>query len=497
MTKLCQFENCKNRATYGTNSIPIRCITHKECNMKASCGLCICGKYAIYNFIGKSAAFCNSCRTEDMVNVKDKKCKCGNGLKIYNYEGLKAEFCSSCKKNDMINVIHKKCNCGKAFPNYNYVNLVAKYCFVCKLDGMINVKETKCFCNKKRPSFNFDGLTPAYCSECKLDGMKNVNNKKCICGSSYLLYNYKGLQPAFCKKCKKEGMVDLSKKCNCGKCIPYFNYEGLKPEYCSECKTDEMINLLSKKCFCGKSFPCFNFVDLKPEYCSECKTDKMINLNKKKCLKCNLFPSFNYENEKEPLYCSNCKEENMINIKHKKCKTENCYTCSNKNYKGYCANCFQHLFPTDPLTFQIRSKTKEIAVRDFINSRFEGFQHDKPIWYNESVCDCTTKRRIDHRKLINDTILCIETDENQHKSYSKTDEEERYNDIFMAFGGKFIFIRFNPDKYKDKNGKSCNPMLVNRLPILEDEINKQIKRIETGENTELLQVIELYYDKSI
>jgi hypothetical protein len=39
-------------------------------------------------------------------------------------------------------------------------------------------------------------------------------------------------------------------------------------------------------------------------------------------------------------------------------------------------------------------------------------------------------------------------------------------------------------------------MLVNRLPILEDEINKQIKRIETGENTELLEVIELYYDKS-
>ena len=124
MTKLCQFENCKNRATYGTNSNPIRCITHKDINMKASCGLCKCGKYAIYNFIGKRPAFCNSCKEEGMINVKDKKCSCGNGLKIYNYEGLKPEFCSSCKKNDMINVIHKKCNCGKAFPNYNYVNLI-------------------------------------------------------------------------------------------------------------------------------------------------------------------------------------------------------------------------------------------------------------------------------------------------------------------------------------------------------------------------------------
>jgi hypothetical protein len=184
----------------------------------------------------------------------------------------------------------------------------------------------------------------------------------------------------------------------------------------------------------------------------------------------------------------------MVNVRSKICKAEKCQTIGNKNYKGYCTNCFQNLFPTDPLTFQIRSKTKEIAVRDFINYRFEGFQHDKPIWYNATSCDCTTKRRIDHRKLIGNTLLCIETDENQHKAYSKSDEDARYHDIFMAFGGKFIFIRFNPDKYKDKKGKSCNPMLVNRLTVLEDEINKQIKRIENDENKELLEVIELYYD---
>lgn len=304
-----------------------------------------------------------------MINVKDKKCKCGKGLKIYNYEGLKAEFCSSCKENDMINVIHKKCNCGKSFPNYNYEKFPAKYCFECKLDGMINIRAEKCFCNKRRPSFNFINLPPKYCSECKSDHMINVNSKKCKCGKTHLTYNYKGLPPAFCSNCKTEGM--------------------------------EIVSYI-------------------------------------------------------------------------KCKNENCQTIGSRNYKSYCTNCFQHLFPTDPLTFQIRSKTKEIAVRDFINSRFEGFQHDKSLWYNESVCDCTTKRRIDHRKLINDTLLCIETDENQHKTYSKEDEIARYNDLFMAFGGKFIFIRFNPDKYKDKNGKSCNPMLVNRLLVLESEINKQI-----------------------
>ena len=62
-------------------------------------------------------------------------------------------------------------------------------------------------------------------------------------------------------------------------------------------------------------------------------------------------------------------------------------------------------------------------------------------------CDCAIRRRIDHRKLIGNTLLAIETDENQHKSYSKSDEEARYNDLFMAFGGKFVFIRFNGTFY--------------------------------------------------
>jgi len=160
-------------------------------------------------------------------------------------------------------------------------------------------------------------------------------------------------------------------------------------------------------------------------------------------------------------------------------------------YDGYCATCFQHLFPNDPLTFQIRSKTKEIEVRDFINTIFEGFVHDKPLYTGN--CDCTHRRRIDHRKLIGNTMLATETDENQHIYYDKKDEEARYNDLNMIYSGKWIFIRFNPDKYKDKNGKSKNPMLSTRLPILQKEIEKQIKRIENDENKEL-EIIHLYYD---
>jgi len=64
----------------------------------------------------------------------------------------------------------------------------------------------------------------------------------------------------------------------------------------------------------------------------------------------------------------------------------------------------------------------------------------------------------------------------------------------MAHGGKAIFIRYNPDKYIDKNGKKCNPQIKTRLERLKKEIDLQIKRIENDDNTELLEIIKLFYN---
>ena len=163
----------------------------------------------------------------------------------------------------------------------------------------------------------------------------------------------------------------------------------------------------------------------------------------------------------------------------------------NRKYKNHCARCYQRNFPLDPLTFQIKCKTKEIAVRDFINANFTGFVHDKPIWTPH--CDCTLRRRIDHRCLINNTMICIETDEYQHKSYDQQDEEYRYHDNFMGFSGKWIYIRFNPDRYIH-NGVKHNPSMSKRLFILKNEISKQIERAQSYKNQQNLEVIHLFYD---
>jgi hypothetical protein len=445
MPKICEFENCRGFANYGQfYGKPIRCNVHKE-EYKLVSQLCQednCKIFACFNFENEvKPKFCNEHKKSNMIDIKNRSKNCKylncNIRALYNFEGeTNGLYCSQHKIDGMIDMHNKKCK----YPN-------------CKIQSI----------------FNCEGETKAlYCGQHKIDGMIDVKNKKCKYAN-----------------CKKQ---------------PIFNYESETHSiYCNEHKIDGMININSKKCQYDncKKIPTFNFENEKNAlYCSEHKKDGMVNITSKKCgySNCKKIPTFNFENEKNALYCFEHKLENMIDINHLKCKAGFCLgSRGNPKYKGYCSSCYQHLFPNDPLTFQIRSKTKEIAVRDFINANFEGFQHDTPLWTGN--CDCTHRRRIDHRKLIGNTLLCIETDENQHKNYDEKDEEIRYDDLFMLHGGKFIYIRFNPDKFKNKDGKSLNPMLYTRLPILKQEIEKQIERIKNEENIEILEIIKLYYNE--
>ena len=127
-------------------------------------------------------------------------------------------------------------------------------------------------------------------------------------------------------------------------------------------------------------------------------------------------------------------------------------TCTHTNanlYKGYCRNCYISKFPDDPMSFQMRFKDKVMATHEFIDNRFDGF----------SPFQETHNRGIK----INDTWLIISCDTGKMPG---------------NLPGKYISVQFNTDKYKcSKTGKTVNPMLYRRLPLLEDSINRQIERI--------------------
>ena len=155
-----------------------------------------------------------------------------------------------------------------------------------------------------------------------------------------------------------------------------------------------------------------------------------------------------------------------------------------RKYDGYCATCFKRIFPSDARSLVIYAHTKEIMVRNTINQHFDGFVHDTPLY--TGGCDCTHRRRIDHRKLIDETILAVETDEFGHRGYDQGDEEIRYDDLYMIHSGKWIFIRFNPDSNVSKTD------IEDKLTVLVETIWGSIDRIERGVNTELVEIIKLY-----
>jgi hypothetical protein len=93
-------------------------------------------------------------------------------------------------------------------------------------------------------------------------------------------------------------------------------------------------------------------------------------------------------------------------------------------------------------------------------------------------------------------MLCIGVDKEQHKRYIKQDEEHRYDDLFMDFSRKYIFIRCNPDPYKDAVGKQRNPKFDTRMALLEQLINMLTRRINNELNTKLVEIHHLCYDKS-
>jgi hypothetical protein len=133
------------------------------------------------------------------------------------------------------------------------------------------------------------------------------------------------------------------------------------------------------------------------------------------------------------------------------------------------------MFEDDPLTIQTRCKTKEIANNDFIHCYFDGFSHQTPLWFGTT--------RIDNRICIDNTTICIEVVEDQSIPPK----------IPTINNHKYIFIRFNPDKYKIHN-KSYNPMLYRRLPLLEKEINHQTNRVLQKENIEAIEIFTLFFD---
>jgi hypothetical protein len=452
--------------------------------MPPNCKYQDCKERAAYGFIFQTPLYCTKHGPIMKAYPQYRICMCGSYRPTYGYEvDLRPSACKQCIKSGMINKVSKRCEesgCKKVSPVFDYPNGKGKYCFEHRKDGMIDIKIKICNTDncKKSVGYDYPGGTGQCCAEHKKDGMIDIKHPKC-------------------------------KESGCNIINPLFNYPNQKGEYCNQHKKNGMLNVRNKTCKETNCTirPAYGFPNSSPEYCSKHRKNGMILRNVILCKEngCVKQSSYGYKGGK-PEYCITHSKDNMENVVIKKCpgapglQGPNGYCpiekVGNPKYNYYCCECFSRAFPNDPRSHLIHKKSEEILIRDFVNTNFRecNFIHDKALWING--CDCSHKRRIDLRTLINDTILAIEVDENQHKDRDKNDEKMRYDDLFMIHSGKWIFIRYNPHLYINKDGKRVNPHKEKRLRLLRDQIINHIERIKESKNSELVEIHNLFYDGS-
>jgi hypothetical protein len=321
-----------------------------------------------------------------------------------------------------------------------------------------------CIHNKRR----------SYCKECGGSAICEHNRIKIECkecrGSSICEHNR---IKSICKECGGGGICEHNRiKSTCKECKgSQICVHGKQKSNCKEC---------------GGSGICIH--NKVRSSCKECRGSGICIHNK---------------------FRSSCKQCGGSQL----CKSTFCETRKNinKKYNGYCARCYIHIFPDEPISRNY--KTKEYAVLEFIRNTYP--EHT---WINDKTIKggCSKKRPDIFLDLLTHSII-IEIDENQHLYYDNC-EIKRINLLFEDLGDRHIvFIRFNPDDYLDKdnnkitscwgidrNGlsrvkKSKKSEWDNRLNMLKNVVDKylNINEIDVSEpiTTEHLFYDEIIYDE--
>ena len=438
-------------------------ISGKECNYIFPDGK-RCNKFPSFNYPGqKTPIRCSKHHEEEMIDVKHGKCeiKGCSTQSYFNYPNkTNGARCKTHIKNGMVDVISKKC----AFPG-------------CTIS----------------PTFNYEGEKRLYCREHSSEEMIDVSSKKCDsinCKNKarFGLVNEVAIKR---KDHKSEDMIDMKHKlCEYKNCFTSakFNDPNEKTgRFCGSHKYPDMINVCDKKCEkCSSNAVCGCLFAPK-KHCFKHRSMNEYKNNKPIChdSKCKEYAFYTDDETNYPKRCETHKLENDINIIEKSCS--NCKLLCFLNDKTRLCN--------DCNNFIVKKihKAKENEVIDYLKIRNVIFESCDKI-----PQDSCSKYRPD--AVINFIYfkIILEIDEHQHRNYEDKCEMVRMLQLQQDYGGiPIIFIRYNPDNYKDANKDLIKPN-QKRLKILYDNLRSFKNLQKDYENNKVnlspLNVMYLFYD---
>lgn len=296
----------------------------------------------------------------------------------------------------------------------------------------------------------------SHCKECGGSTFCKHDKRKSTChecnGSSFCKHE---IRKSRCKECGGSELCKHNKqKSQCKECggNRFCEHNKFK-SICHDCGGSSLCKHDKRKSRCKEcNDSAFCKHDKLKSLCKECDGSELCKHGKVKCKECG-GPAFCKHNK----FKERCKECGGSAL----CKTPNCLTYKIKKYHDHCLNCYIHLFPNESNSRNY--KTKEKTVSDFILKEFIEYS-----WISDKkIEDGCSKRRPDLLLDLGYHIIIIEIDETQHKNYDEICENKRIMEISQDLGHRpIIFIRFNPDSYKNKENKLINSCWqINKLGI--------------------------------
>ena len=246
-----------------------------------------------------------------------------------------------------------------------------------------------------------------------------------------------------------------------------------------------MIDITSNKC---------NFEDcniratfgIPANTASKCFSHKEIGMivnPRKRCseINCNETSTYQDLNSKDR-YCNSHAKSDSINLGNNKCSS--CGLLDILYHDNLCTDC-------DPNKIKQYTHAKELAIKAVLDvNNFKYESHDKLIDKGECI-----KNRPDFIFDANTHFVILEVDENQHKQNAQECEHVRMLNIYQALGMPTIFIRYNPDDFKDDKNIKIDISKSKRIDILLKWLKQSLLEKENPLLTnDKIKILYLFYD---
>lgn len=179
------------------------------------------------------------------------------------------------------------------------------------------------------------------------------------------------------------------------------------------------------------------------------------------------------EHDRQKSQCKQCKGASICEHDRPKytckecggsalCRSEWCAKRAIPKYNYYCLTCVIHIHPEIEVSRNYKTKENDVVQR--IMEKFPDFT-----WVaDKKIQDGCSLRRPDLLVDLGSHLVIIEVDENKHSEYDCSCEHKRLMELSRDLQHRpIVFIRFNPDAYKDQDGvliKSC--WRLNKLGIM-------------------------------